>query len=167
MPIAYVGLGSNLGDRRACLAEGIMQLAADPMIYVEAVSSLYATEPVGVGAQPEFLNAVVRLEASCSADELLDTAMAAEERAGRERGEPHGPRTLDLDILLFGVERSDDERLRLPHPRMLERAFVLRPLLDVWIMGPSVVEEAELRAALGAVESQVVERIAGPEWHLG
>jgi 2-amino-4-hydroxy-6-hydroxymethyldihydropteridine diphosphokinase len=127
--LAYVGLGANLGDRESTLIAAVDALAAEEGIEVVAVSTLRDTKPVGVGEQPRFLNGVVLLETTLSARELLDRLLEIEQRFGRIRvpGE-HGPRTLDLDLLLYGDEETDEPGLRVPHPRLHERRFVLEPL---------------------------------------
>jgi 2-amino-4-hydroxy-6-hydroxymethyldihydropteridine diphosphokinase len=129
---AYVGLGANLGDREGSLRAAVDALAAEDGVDVVAVSTLRETEPVGVGEQPRFLNGVVALETTLSARELLGRLLALEERFGRVRapGE-HGPRTLDLDLLLYGDEMIDEPGLTVPHPRLHERRFVLEPLAEL------------------------------------
>ena len=132
MTRAYVGLGANLGDREQTLREAVDALAAEDGIELVAVSTLRETDPVGVGEQPRFLNGAVALDTTLSARELLDRLLAAEQRFGRVRitGE-HGPRTLDLDLLLHGDEVIDEPGLTLPHPRLHERRFVLEPLAEL------------------------------------
>jgi 2-amino-4-hydroxy-6-hydroxymethyldihydropteridine diphosphokinase len=132
MTRAYVGLGSNLGDREATIRAALDALAEEGGIEVVAVSSLRDTEPVGVGAQPHFLNGAAELETTLSARELLDRLLEAERRFGRIRvpGE-HGPRTIDLDLLLYGDETIDEPGLTIPHPRLHERPFVLEPLAEL------------------------------------
>jgi 2-amino-4-hydroxy-6-hydroxymethyldihydropteridine diphosphokinase len=129
---AYVGLGANLGDRERTLREAVDALAAEGGVEVVAVSTLRETEPVGVGEQPRFLNGAVELETSLTARELLDRLLGVEQRFGRVRipGE-HGPRTLDLDLLLYGDEVIDEPELHVPHPRLHERRFVLEPLAEL------------------------------------
>ena len=129
---AYIGLGANLGDREATIRAALDALAVEDGIEVVAVSTLRETEPVGVGPQPLFLNGAAELETTLSARELLDMLLATEQRFGRTRtpGE-HGPRTLDLDLLVYGDERIEEPGLTVPHPRLLERAFVLEPLADL------------------------------------
>jgi 2-amino-4-hydroxy-6-hydroxymethyldihydropteridine diphosphokinase len=129
---AYVGLGSNLGDRERMLRDAVDALGSEDGITVAAVSSFRETEPVGVGDQPRFLNGVVSLETSLGARELLDRLLAVEQRFGRVRipGE-HGPRTLDLDLLLYGDETFEEPGLTVPHPRLHERRFVLEPLAEL------------------------------------
>ena len=132
MTRVYVGLGANLGDRERTLREAVAALAAEDGVEVVAVSNLRETEPVGVGEQPYFLNGAVALETTLTARELLDLLLAIEQRFGRVRlsGE-HGPRTLDLDLLLYGEEEIDEPGLTVPHPRLHERLFVLEPLADL------------------------------------
>ena len=129
---AYVGLGANLGDRERTLRAAVDALAAEDGVEVAAVSSLRETEPVGVGEQPRFLNGAVALETTLAARGLLDLLLAIEQRFGRVRvlGE-HGPRTLDLDLLLYGDEQVDEPGLTLPHPHLHERRFVLEPLAEL------------------------------------
>jgi 2-amino-4-hydroxy-6-hydroxymethyldihydropteridine diphosphokinase len=126
---AYVGLGANLGDRERALRAAVGALAAEHGVELVAVSTLRDTEPFGVDEQPRFLNGVVALDTSLPARELLDLLLALEQRFGRVRvpGE-HGPRTLDLDLLLYGGEEIDEPGLTVPHPRLHERRFVLEPL---------------------------------------
>lgn len=128
---AFVSLGSNLGDTRAHLAFGRDALAAWPGVRLHAVSPLYRTQPQGLRGQPFFLNQAAELRTSLESLALLEALLAIEHARGRERGVRFGPRVLDLDLLLFGNTCMDSERLTLPHPRMLERAFVLAPLADL------------------------------------
>jgi 2-amino-4-hydroxy-6-hydroxymethyldihydropteridine diphosphokinase len=129
---AYVGLGANLGDRERTLREAVAALDAEDGIEVLAVSTFRETEPVGVGEQPFFLNGAAALKTTLGARELLDRLLAVEQRFGRVRvpGE-HGPRTLDLDLLLYDEERIEEPGLTLPHPRLHERRFVLEPLAEL------------------------------------
>jgi 2-amino-4-hydroxy-6-hydroxymethyldihydropteridine diphosphokinase len=129
-PGVYVGLGSNLGDRRALLARGLRSLA-DSGFGVTRESSLYLTEPVDAPPQEWFVNAVVAGRTSLSPEELLAACLEVERALGRERTVYHGPRTLDLDILIYGDERRDGPTLTLPHPRLHERRFVLTPLCEL------------------------------------
>jgi 2-amino-4-hydroxy-6-hydroxymethyldihydropteridine diphosphokinase len=127
---AFVAIGSNLGDRLAHLQAAVDGLAATSGIAVVAVSSVYETDPVGPD-QPDYLNAVVALDLSLSAHELLRVGQGLETAAARVRGERWGPRTLDVDVLLVDDEVIEDPDLTIPHPRMAERGFVLVPLADV------------------------------------
>ena len=126
MTVAYVGLGANLGDREGTIRAAIAQLPD-----VVAVSPLRETDPVGVTNQPRFLNGVAALETELAPRELLDVLLAVERRLGRERRERWGPRTIDLDLLLYGNEVIDEDGLKIPHPRLHERRFVLEPLADL------------------------------------
>jgi len=128
---AFLGLGSNLGDRLAHLQAGVEALDATAGIAVIAVSPVYETVPVGGPAQDDFLNAVVAIDTDLAPHALLAAAMAVEQSEDRVRTVVWGPRTLDVDVLLFGDERVDTPDLEIPHPRMHERAFVLAPLHDL------------------------------------
>ena len=132
MTCAYVGLGANLGDRAETIRAAVGALGAEDGVEVVAVSTLRETEPVGVGEQPPYLNGAAELETALTAPELLDRLLAVERRFGRVRipGE-HGPRTLDLDLLLYGDEVLDEPGLTVPHPRLHERRFVLEPLAEL------------------------------------
>lgn len=129
--VAFLGLGSNLGDRLANLQAAIEAMRTEPGLRVTASSRVWETTPVGGPPQPDYLNAVIRVETDLSARDLLDVARRAEARLGRVRKERWGARTLDVDILLFDEERIDETDLVVPHPRMAERAFVLLPLLEL------------------------------------
>jgi 2-amino-4-hydroxy-6-hydroxymethyldihydropteridine diphosphokinase len=130
---AYIGLGSNLGDREATLREALSRLGAADGIEVVAVSSFRESDPVGVIDQPRFLNAAASLETSLEPLELLGRLLEVERGLGRDRAEEErwGPRTLDLDVLLYGDEEIDVPGLTVPHPRLAERLFVLQPLLEL------------------------------------
>ena len=132
MTRAYVGLGANLGDRERTLRAAVDALAAEDGVEVVSVSTLRETEPVGVGQQPLYLNGAAELETTLTARRLLDRLLAVEQRFGRIRvpGE-QGPRTLDLDLLLYGDEVIDEPGLTVPHPRLHERRFVLEPLAEL------------------------------------
>jgi len=129
-PGVFIGLGSNLGDRRALLASGLRSLAAAGF-GVTRESSLYLTEPVDAPPQDWFVNAVAEGRTSLSPEALLAACLGVERSLGRERSVHHGPRTLDLDILIYGDERREGPELTLPHPRMHERRFVLTPLCEL------------------------------------
>jgi 2-amino-4-hydroxy-6-hydroxymethyldihydropteridine diphosphokinase len=133
---AYVALGANLGDARHAV------LAAMDALQATKRSSLYATRPVDA-AGPDYINAVAEIETRLDAHALLDELQRIEAQAGRERPYRHAPRTLDLDLLLYGNERIDSERLQVPHPRMTERAFVLVPLAEI---APHLVTPEQLAA---------------------
>ena len=124
--IAYVGVGANIGDREATIRAAIAALPG-----VVAVSELRETDPVGVTEQPAFLNGAVAVETELSARELLESLLMIERGLGRERGPRWGPRTIDLDLLLYGGETVDEPGLTVPHPRLHERRFALEPLADL------------------------------------
>jgi 2-amino-4-hydroxy-6-hydroxymethyldihydropteridine diphosphokinase len=128
---ACVALGSNLGDREAHLGAALAALRADPEIRVLAVSALYETDPVGPPPQGPYLNAVVRLCTTLAARALLARLLGIEAARGRKRGERWSARSLDLDLLFYGALVIDEPGLRVPHPHLHERAFVLEPLCDV------------------------------------
>ena len=127
---AYLGLGSNLGDRLAHLQSVVDALAATPGVALVAVSRVYETEPVGPD-QPDYLNAVVALDTDLEPRALLELGQSLEDAAGRVRRERWGPRTLDVDVLLVGDEHVDEPDLEVPHPRLHDRRFVRVPLADV------------------------------------
>ena len=129
---AAVALGSNLEDPEAQVRRGFDELAALPRTRLLGGSRLYRTAPVGYVDQPDFVNACALLETELSPRELLAALLAIEQNHGRVRDIPNGPRTLDLDIVLYGDRVVDEPGLRVPHPRAHERAFVLAPLVDVW-----------------------------------
>ena len=126
MTRAYVGVGANLGDR-----EQTIWAAVEALPRVVAVSELRETEPVGLIDQPRFLNGAAALETELSPRALLDVLLAVERELGRERRERWGPRTIDLDLLLYGGETIEGPGLTVPHPRLHERRFALEPLLDL------------------------------------
>jgi 2-amino-4-hydroxy-6-hydroxymethyldihydropteridine diphosphokinase len=149
MTIAYVGLGSNLGDREHLIRE------AAQLIGAARVSTVIETEPWGYGNQPMFLNAVAELETPLTARQLLDHLLDVERRLGRERIGPRwGPRAIDLDLLLYGDETIDEPGLVVPHPRLTERDFVLTPLAELVptlkIPGSGTVQDALAGLSSGA-----------------
>jgi 2-amino-4-hydroxy-6-hydroxymethyldihydropteridine diphosphokinase len=144
--VAYVGLGANLGDREGTIRRALELLAAEPGVEVAGVSSLRETDPVGYEEQPRFLNGAAALETRLAPRELLDRLLAVERALGRTREGPRfGPRTIDLDLLVYGEEEVDEPGLRVPHPRLHERAFALEPLAELApglrIPGRGVVED--------------------------
>jgi 2-amino-4-hydroxy-6-hydroxymethyldihydropteridine diphosphokinase len=156
----YLGLGSNVGDREQHLRAAV-RLLREHGVEVEAVSSLYETEPVGeILDQPDFLNAAVRIGTRLEPEELLDLCKAIEVEQGRMFGAPrHGPRPLDIDLLLLGDVELHGERLSLPHPELTSRRFVLAPLLE---LDPELAlpDGTRLADALGALgEGQRAERV--------
>ena len=129
---AYIGLGGNLGDRESYLRRALDFLRAEPDVDVVAVSRFRETEPVGYREQPSFLNAAVAVETVLPPRTLLDRLLAIERELGRERSGPrYGPRTIDLDLLLYGSETIDEPGLTVPHPRLAERRFALEPLAEL------------------------------------
>ncbi len=162
MTVVYLGLGSNLGDRRAYLRQAVALLREH--LAVTGVSSLYETAPVGVTGQPPFLNAVVACETDAPPAQVLAWCQSAEAALGRERTVRWGPRTIDIDVLLCGNQQVDTPALIIPHPRLTERAFALVPLAelapDVGIAGTGRTV-GEAAAAVGDAGVSLVE---GPEW---
>jgi 2-amino-4-hydroxy-6-hydroxymethyldihydropteridine diphosphokinase len=152
MPLVYVGLGSNLGDREQTIRGALERLESDPEIAVVAVSSLRETDPVGYTDQPKFLNGAAALRTDLAPRALLERMLEVERRLGRERSGPrYGPRTIDLDLLLYGDEEINEPGLRIPHPRLGEREFVLEPLaeLDSGLLVPG---RGPVRALLAALQ---------------
>ncbi|MCB1758034.1 MAG: 2-amino-4-hydroxy-6-hydroxymethyldihydropteridine diphosphokinase [Gammaproteobacteria bacterium] len=127
----YIALGSNQDEPVVQIDRALATLDAHPDVQVVAVSRLYRTPPWGVVDQPPFVNAAARLASELPPEALLDVLVGIEQAAGRQREQRWGPRSLDLDLLLYGDRQLDTPRLQLPHPRMHERAFVLVPLLDI------------------------------------
>jgi 2-amino-4-hydroxy-6-hydroxymethyldihydropteridine diphosphokinase len=148
--VAYVGLGANIGPREVTLLRAVDLLAESDGVDMVAVSQLRETEPVGIVDQPGFLNGVAQVRTSLSPRALLDLLLEIETSLGRVRGERWGPRTVDLDLLLYGREQIDEPGLRVPHPRLHERAFALEPLaeLDPELDVPGLGRVSELLAAL-------------------
>lgn len=147
---AYIGLGSNLRDPEAQLAAATAALGRLPHSTLEAVSRVYRTAPVGLLEQPDFLNAVARLRTTLSPRALLEALLAIEQWQGRTRDVPNGPRTLDLDLLLYGDAHIDEPGLTVPHPRMTDRAFVMVPLSE---LAPG------LRLVAGDTVSEIAQRL--------
>jgi 2-amino-4-hydroxy-6-hydroxymethyldihydropteridine diphosphokinase len=133
MARAFIGLGSNLGDRESTLRAAVGRLGSLPDTEVRAVSAFRNTEPVGYVDQPRFLNGAVELETALSPRLLLGALLELERAFGRDRSSspPRGPRTLDLDLLLYEDETLEEPGLEVPHPRLHERAFVLEPLAEL------------------------------------
>lgn len=131
MAQAYVGVGANLGDREATIREALRRLAELPGIAVVAVSELRETAPWGPVPQPAYLNGAVALETALAPRALLDALLSVERSLGRVREERWGPRTIDLDLLLYGDETLAEPGLEVPHPRLHERAFALEPLAEL------------------------------------
>jgi len=158
MTLAYVGLGANLGDPRRQLEEALIAMGGLPQTRLAARSSFYRTAPVGYEAQPDFVNAVAALDTALTPGELLDGLQGIERRHGRERSFPNAPRTLDLDLLLYGEDRIARPGLTVPHPRMHERAFVLRPLAEI-APDAEIPGKGKAGDLLRFCEAQTVERM--------
>jgi 2-amino-4-hydroxy-6-hydroxymethyldihydropteridine diphosphokinase len=148
--LAFVGIGSNLDDPRAQVLRAFEELEALPHTRLVKKSSLYRSAPAGYAAQPDFVNAVAQLETGLPAERLLAELQAIELRHGRSRSFANAPRTLDLDLLLYGAAQLKTATLQVPHPRMRERAFVLKPLLEI---------APQLPFSLDGCANQDVERI--------
>jgi 2-amino-4-hydroxy-6-hydroxymethyldihydropteridine diphosphokinase len=149
--LAYVGLGSNLGDKKVNLEQGLDLLGAVPGIRLLRVAPLYHTAPMELQDQDWFLNTVTELETTLSPMELLEMLLALEDQMGRVRWERWGPRVIDLDLLLHGSKVLITEKLTLPHPRMHQRAFVMVPLAD---LSPELIVPGHGQASDLAVQLQ-------------
>ena len=158
MITAYIGLGSNQDEPRAQVDRAFAELAGLPATQLAARSPLYRSAPLDASGQPDFVNAVAAVDTELSAAQLLEALQAIESRHGRERAHRNAPRTLDLDLLLFGDTAFASPTLTLPHPRMHERAFVLLPLLDLDPRA-EVPGRGSARALLRACAAQRIERI--------
>ena len=156
--IAFIGLGSNLADPMVQVRQAFKELEAIPGTRVTARSSLYRTSPVGYLEQPEFINAVASVQTTLEPRALLAALLAIEDRHGRRRGMRNAPRTLDLDLLLYGEEVLDRDGLTLPHPRLHERAFVLAPLAEI-APGAMVPARGRVRDLLAQADRDGVSRI--------
>lgn len=131
MTVAYLGLGSNMGDKEQNIRDALNKLSANPRIKLLKLASLYETSPWGNTDQDWFLNTVVEIDTDLSPQELLKVMSQVEEELGRVREQRWGPRTLDLDILLYGEDKVNEPDLQIPHPRLTQRAFVLVPLAEL------------------------------------
>jgi len=152
----YLGLGSNIGDRRANLAEALQHLGQLPAIEIVKTSSIYETAPVGPRDQPDFFNQVVQAEVTCSPRQLLELLQKIEQDMGRVRRRRWGERIIDIDILLYGDETMDEPDFQIPHPQMLARQFVLVPLAEI---APDLVLPDGRRAADAADAGAQVRRV--------
>jgi 2-amino-4-hydroxy-6-hydroxymethyldihydropteridine diphosphokinase len=160
MERVYIGLGSNLAEPQQQLRGALMALDALPDSRLVAVSSLYASDPLGPADQPRYNNAVAALDTSLSPLQMLDALQAIEQAQGRERKtERWGPRTLDLDILLFGERLLDEPRLTIPHYHLHARAFVLYPLAEIAPAGLQLPDGRKLAALLAACPFEGIERL--------
>ena len=160
---AYISLGANIGDTRPNMRAAVAALDRDSDCRVTAVSSLYSTTPVGFDDQPDFLNAVVEMRTALSPAQLLALCNKIERQIGRKRTIRWGPRVIDIDILLYNDMVMRDGDLILPHPRMMERVFVLAPLAEI---APDVMlrDDVSARDAAGRIGSDGIELIEGPTW---
>lgn len=161
---AFLGLGSNLGDRLVNLQEAVDRLARVPRVRVVRCSRVYETEPVGP-PQPDYLNAVVEVVTTATARDLLRACLEVEDRMGRMRTERWGPRVVDIDLLTFGdeeIDEADDVDLTVPHPRMHERLFVLAPLLELTADPPLPGGRNVASVRLGGATLQGVRPVAPP-----
>lgn len=165
---AFISIGSNIGDRYQYLKDAVQALHIHQGISVISVSSIYETAPVGYTDQADFLNLVVQIEVSQSAGELLAICQEIEQASGRVREVRWGPRTVDLDILLFNQDHIETEHLIVPHPRMHERAFVLIPLLEIapLVSNPLTGKEYAGEAAVQEVGVEVWKSSNEIEWNL-
>lgn len=154
MTLAYVSIGTNLGDRAAQLDFAVRAIGALADTRVDALSPIFETDPVGPPPQGAYLNAVVRVATELAPRALLDALLAIERDAGRERGVRNAARTLDLDVLLYGDEIVDEPGLVVPHPRLAERAFILEPLAA---LAPDVVHPL-----LGESIASLAQRVRDP-----
>ena len=159
--IAYIGLGSNLEDPLSQIRQALVQLDSIPGTRVAARSSLYRTAPVGLVEQPGFINAVASVQTTLKPQALLAALLAIENRQGRRRTIRNAPRTLDLDLLLYGEKIFDMEGLTLPHPRLHERAFVLAPLAEI-APGTIIPGRGRVEDLLARVDCSGVNRIDAP-----
>lgn len=132
MTVAFIGIGSNVGDRILFVRRAAEELGETPGIHITKVSSLYETTPIGGPPQRSFVNAAVRVETTLEPRQLLDACKDIERKLGRDASDIRwGPRIIDLDVLLYGDEKISEPDLEIPHPRLKERRFVLVPLLDI------------------------------------
>ena len=162
LPVVYLGLGSNLGDRQRNLGAALRRL--EPLVRVEAVSSLYETDPVGPQDQPGYLNAACRAVTGLSPQGLLRHIEEVERELGRRSGAHMGPRILDIDLLLYGDAVISESGLRVPHPELAKRAFVLTPLAEL----AADLQHPELGKTIGALATEMdasgVRKRAGAGW---
>lgn len=159
MTVAYVGIGSNLNEPVRQVEDALLELDRIPRSRVLRRSSLYKSAPLGYADQADFINAVGKLDTALEPEKLLDELLIIEARHGRRRSFPNAPRSLDLDLLLFEELELQTARLTVPHPRMHERAFVLKPLLEL-SAEISIPGKGSARKLLKNCERQIVEKIA-------
>jgi 2-amino-4-hydroxy-6-hydroxymethyldihydropteridine diphosphokinase len=157
MPVVYLGLGTNLGDREANLRQALARISRT--LRIDALSSVYRSEPVGYRDQPEFWNIVLRARTELEASALLDELKGIETDMGRKPSFPNAPRVIDIDLLLYGRERIRTPQLEVPHPRLSERAFVLIPLLELDPMLRHPATGRPLRERLAGAPLERTERV--------
>jgi 2-amino-4-hydroxy-6-hydroxymethyldihydropteridine diphosphokinase len=160
MPRAYIGLGANLGDPSKQLLAAVAAFAGVPGTSLARRSSFYRSAPVGHADQPDFVNAVAEIETELPPRALLDALLQIEQTLGRSRSFANAPRTLDLDLLLYGDTVLDEPGLHVPHPRMHTRAFVLAPLAEI-APGIEIPGHGAIAPLLAACAGQVIEKLAG------
>ncbi|MFC1509544.1 2-amino-4-hydroxy-6-hydroxymethyldihydropteridine diphosphokinase [Candidatus Omnitrophota bacterium] len=157
--LSYLGLGSNLGDRLTTLQTSLDYLNQSETIRLLRVSPVYETSPVGGPQQPDFFNAAAEIETESEPHELLHICREIENKLGRTRSIHWGPRTLDIDILLYGEEQIQTDRLTIPHPHMHERAFVLKPLADIASQAVHPVSGKSIGELLGTIDCSGVRKL--------
>lgn len=168
MKQAYVALGANLGERESSLREALRRIAAVRGVELLRTSGIYETDPVGYEDQPAFLNMAAALATDLAPAELLRTLLSIEKEMGRVRDVRWGPRTIDLDLLIYEDVTMETQELTLPHPRMGERAFVLVPLRDVWPRNQAFPWEDKVSAeARGAAGIRPRSRVEAPQQQEG
>lgn len=164
MTAVYLGLGSNLGDRRRNIAAALRRI--EPLVRVEAVSSLYETEPVGEQNQPKYLNAACRVVTGLAPRALVRHLREVEREIGRRGGERWGPRPIDIDLLLYGEDVSDESEAIVPHPELAARRFVLVPLAEIAADVEHPVLHESIAALAAKTNASGVQKIADAGWEL-
>jgi 2-amino-4-hydroxy-6-hydroxymethyldihydropteridine diphosphokinase len=158
MPRAFIGLGANLGDPRRQIRAGLAALEKVPTTRLAGQSSFYLSAPLGYAEQPDFVNAVAQIQTELAPRALLDALLAIERSLGRSRSHANAPRTLDLDLLLYDRMVIDEPGLRVPHPRMHTRAFVLAPLAEI-APGIEIPGQGPIAPLLAACAGQAIEKL--------
>ena len=164
MTRVHIGLGANLGGLQQALSAARQALREHPAMEERGASSLYRSAPLGPAPQPDYLNAVLCLHTNLEPERLLDVLQVLEADAGRERGERWGPRSLDLDLLLYGDRRIDTARLTVPHPEIYRRNFVLLPLAELCAPGWRFPDGSRIEDRCAACPANPIERLA-TDWH--
>ena len=158
MPRAFIGLGANLGDPRRQIRAGLAAIDKIPTTRLAGQSSFYLSAPLGYAEQPDFVNAVAQIQTELAPRALLDALLAIERSLGRSRSHANAPRTLDLDLLLYAGAVIDEPGLRVPHPRMHTRAFVLAPLAEI-APGIEIPGQGPIAPLLAACAGQAIEKL--------